>query len=102
MVLCEIVECHWTGLLNTLVAHFDLDCQAEKIQCTHCEESIKRGEIIYHVRTDCSSRPTSCEYCGTLIPYVNMSMHDTQCERKPVQCSTIHIEPCKSLHRHNN
>ena len=65
--------CEWTGVLQDLDAHLDVntgDCQFVDVQCPNkCGQSVQKREVPDHLENSCPKRDYNCCYCGFTSSY---------------------------------
>ena len=69
-VCCSMKDrgCEWTGVLQDLDAHLDVDtgdCQFVDVQCPNkCSQPVQKREVPDHLENSCHKRDYNCRYCG--------------------------------------
>ena len=83
--------CEWTGVLQDLDAHLDVDtgdCQFVDVQCPNkCSHPVQKQEVPDHLENSCSKRDYNCRYCGFTSSYEMVcNEHYPQCDSYPIPC----------------
>ena len=92
-VCCSMKDrgCEWTGVLQDLDAHLDVDtgdCQFVDVQCPNkCSQPVQKREVPDHLENSCHKRDYNCRYCGFTGSYeVVCNEHYPQCDSYPIPC----------------
>ena len=84
--------CEWTGKLEGLEAHLDVntgDCKHVDVECPieSCTERFQRSDLSGHLSFICPKRGFTCQYCNFKATYEVVSNdHWPQCSIYPVPC----------------
>ena len=83
--------CEWTGVLQDLDAHLDVDtgdCQFVDVQCPNkCSHPVQKREVPDHLDNFCPKRDYNCRYCGFAGSYeVVCNEHHPECHSYPIPC----------------
>ena len=83
--------CGWSGRLEELDAHLDIengDCEFADIPCPlKCHQKITRKNIAHHVANKCVQRDYICPYCPFRATYQVISeTHWPECGYYPLPC----------------
>ena len=83
--------CQWTGKLEQLDAHLDVEtgvCEYVDIECPEkCGQQIQKHQLATHVANECPKRDFNCKYCGFKATYeVICGQHMQVCESYPLSC----------------
>ena len=83
--------CQWTGKLEQLEAHLDVetgDCEYVDIECPEkCGQQIQKCQLATHISNECPERDFVCMYCGFKATYDTVSNeHWPECQNYPVPC----------------
>lgn len=78
--------CDWTGQLRQQEDH-NKSCLYVAIQCgRHCEEILKRMDMIDHEQNRCPKRNVQCSHCSAEIEFQDLEEHYSQCAKLPLPC----------------
>ena len=90
---CTMEEkgCGWSGALEHLEAHLDLDqgdCQYIDVDCPlKCNEKIEKRNIDQHTAKKCVERDHVCPYCSFKATYeIVRDTHWPECTYYPLMC----------------
>jgi len=83
--------CDWTGTLEQLNAHLDMNsdnCQYVDVKCPNkCEQPVQKRHLPTHLTNECTKRDFFCQYCNFTATYeVVCNDHWPQCPFYPVPC----------------
>ena len=83
--------CEWTGKLEGLGAHLDVDtgdCEYVDVKCTNeCDQPVEKRNLQTHLSNSCPKREFTCQYCNFKATYEIVSNdHWPQCSFYPVPC----------------
>ena len=83
--------CHWTGQLEQLDAHLEVetgDCEYVDIECPEkCGQQVQKRQLAAHIANECPERDFVCQYCGFKATYAIISnKHWPECQNYPVPC----------------
>ena len=83
--------CQWTGQLEQLDAHLDVEtgvCEYVDIECPEkCGQQIQKRQRATHVANECPERDFVCMYCGFKATYdIITNKHWPECQNYPVPC----------------
>ena len=83
--------CQWTGKLEQLDAHLDVetgDCEYVDIECPEkCGQQIQKCQLDTHIANECPMRDFVCMYCGFKATYnIVSNKHWPECQNYPVPC----------------
>jgi len=92
-VRCSMKDrgCEWTGVLQDLDAHLDVDtgdCQFVDVQCPNkCSQPVPKCGVPDHLENSCPKRDYNCRYCGFTGTYDEVcNEHYPQCDSYPIPC----------------
>ena len=95
-VYCSMKKrgCSWSGTLEQLDAHLDLDqdnCQYLYISCPlECDQSILKNKLKHHVAEECIKREYVCQHCAFKGTYeVVVDTHWKECPFFPLLCPNL-------------
>ena len=77
--------CTWSGEVNDVKSHVDIDCQFVDMPCpSNCGMILKRQCIQSHLAKDC---PCHCQYCGYTGHKMEIAIrHKKHCSQYPMPC----------------
>ena len=83
--------CEWTGVLQDLDTHLDVDtgdCQFVDVQCPNkCSQPVPKCGVPDHLNNSCLKREYNCRYCGFTSSYEKVcNEHYPQCDSYPIPC----------------
>ena len=83
--------CAWTGKLEGLEAHLDVDigdCEYVDVECPNgCDQLIQKRNRASHLTSSCPKREFTCQHCNFKATYEVVSNdHWPQCSFYPVPC----------------
>ena len=82
--------CGWTGKLEGLEAHLDVntgDCEYVDVECPNKCERVEKRNLTTHLTDYCPKREFTCQYCNFKATYEIVSNdHWPQCSFYPVPC----------------
>ena len=83
--------CEWTGKLEGLEAHLDVDtgdCEYVDVECPNgCDQLIQKRNRTNHLANSCPKREFTCQHCNFKATYEIVSNdHWPQCSFYPVPC----------------
>ena len=83
--------CRWTGEVRDLQSHLDPEkrkCGYILLPCSFgCGERIRRGAMRKHMKSSCTKRQMSCQYCSYCSSYdIVSAKHLPICLQVPVIC----------------
>ena len=83
--------CPWTGQLEQLEAHLDVetgDCEYVDIECPEkCGQQIQKCQLDTHIANECPERDFVCMYCDFKATYnIVSNKHWPECQNYPVKC----------------
>ena len=92
-VCCTMKDrgCQWTGKLEQLDAHLDVetgDCEYVDIDCPEkCGQQIQKCRLDTHIANECPERDFVCQYCDFKATYdIVTNKHWPECQKYPVKC----------------
>ena len=90
-VRCTMKDCEWTGKLEGLEAHLDVntgDCEYVDVECPNkCDQQVEKRNLPSHLTDYCPKREFTCQYCNFKATYEVVSNdHWPQCLFYPVPC----------------
>ena len=83
--------CKWTGELRNLQSHLDpgkRECNYILLPCSFgCGKTIRSGAMREHMKSSCTKRQMSCQYCSYCSSYdIVTAKHLPICLQVPVTC----------------
>ena len=83
--------CEWTGKLEGLEAHLDVDtgdCEYVDVECPNkCDQPVEKRNLPSHLTNSCPKREFTCQHCNFKATYEVVSNdHWPQCSFYPVPC----------------
>ena len=86
-IKCPLMrECDWTGNISEAKGHSHV-CSTALITCPlGCDGLVKRSNIDYHIKNDCSLRIIECQFCEKIFPNDEMVDHLGICIFRPLKC----------------
>ncbi|XP_078350838.1 TNF receptor-associated factor 4-like [Oculina patagonica] len=86
VVKCPNKNCKWTGELRSKEKHLG-SCPEKVVECTskNCTEKMPLKDLENHLTT-CQWRLIRCAHCGMQHPACQLSKHQLECKRFPVNC----------------
>ena len=105
--------CEWVGKLGEVEQHRSASpeagpgaCEYVEVTCPFkCGTKVRRKFLNEHKSSECTKRPSSCEYCNYKSTFEDITIqHRQDCTKAPLECPNncdVKIERC-GLKRHLN
>jgi hypothetical protein len=94
-VLCNNIDCQWSGQFSAMTNHLQEECLFEMIKCKQCETSTTRKEMDKHVKDRHFIICSTCEL--RLGPNESKAQHQMKCQKALVPCEYYQKAECCPL-----
>jgi hypothetical protein len=92
--------CGWTGMFKERA---DRICDFQLVDCSNCNEKVRKGNFDQHTISDCPARSVSCNFCNAELQHRELASHRVACIERPVKCTGCQmVMPLSKMEAHHD